>query len=112
MGCIMTGHLRGMGKQPGMFPDRERCRTKYIALARRTADLLDGKRKIKPGLMNRIGFSIMKHHTCRIITGKDTDQKYQAFERDHWEKKGWFRMSFKKAWEQEEALRERATAVF
>jgi multimeric flavodoxin WrbA len=111
MGCIMTGHLRGVGKQPGVFPDRERCRTKYVALARKVADILGGKRKINPRLMNRIGFSIMKHHTRRIITGKDIDQKYQAFERDHWEKKGWFNLSFKKALQKEKALPEQEKAA-
>jgi multimeric flavodoxin WrbA len=39
MGCIMVGDLRGIGKQPGCFPDRERCKIKYIALAQKVAEI-------------------------------------------------------------------------
>jgi multimeric flavodoxin WrbA len=106
MGCIMTGRLRGIGKQPGVFPDRENCKNKYVRLARKTADILGDKKNPSPSLVNRICFSIMKHHTRRIIKGKEIDDRYKAFEHAHWEKKGWFRMSFKKALEKEKALAE------
>ncbi len=97
MGCIMAGHLRGIGKQPGCFPDRERCRIKYRPLAKRTAELLGGNRKLRPGLMNKMCFMFMKHHTRRLGCDKKADSAYTDFEYQHWLEKGWFKMSFKKA---------------
>jgi 2'-5' RNA ligase len=64
MGCIMVGHLRGIGKQPGCFPDGDHCKTKYRAFAQKAAEILNGKRKVKPNILNRICFLMMKHQ-CR-----------------------------------------------
>lgn len=97
MGCIMTGRLRGIGKQPGCFPDREKCKIKYRPLARRTAELLCGKRKLRPGIMNRLCFMFMKSHTKRLCKNSAEGSGYTEYELRHWLEKGWFDMSFKKA---------------
>jgi multimeric flavodoxin WrbA len=104
MGCIMIGGLRGIGRQPGVFPDRERCRAKYVSLARKTAAILNGEKRVRPGLINRLCFLFMKHHTRKIMGIKDLDHKYAVYEHDHWEKKGWFKMSLRKALRHEKQL--------
>ena len=78
MGCIMVGHLRGVGKHPGFFPDREHCKEKYRSLAKKTADILSGIKKARPGIINRICFLFMKYHTRHLA--KNVDPKYTAYE--------------------------------
>jgi multimeric flavodoxin WrbA len=90
MGCIMVGHLRGVGKQPGCFPDRERCKEKYKGRAKRVAQILSGNRKIRPSLLNRVCFWMMKKH-------HHTDFEYQ-----YWKDKGWLSMSYQKAMRKEQ----------
>ena len=97
MGCIMVGHLRGIGKQPGFFPDREHCKENYKTLAKKVATILSGDRKAKPNIMNRVCFLMMKHHTRRLCTGKKDDSEYTAYEYQYWLDKGWFQLSYKKA---------------
>jgi hypothetical protein len=89
MGCIMVGHLRGIGKAPGCFPGREHCKAKYNGLARRVAAMLSGSRKIRPSIFNRICFWMMKKH-------HHTDYEYQ-----YWLDKGWFKLSYSKALQRE-----------
>lgn len=101
MGCIPVGHLRGIGKQPGVFPDRERCREKYRPLARKTARLLNGEARVRPGIFNRVCFAIMKHHTRSLLNAakgpRATDPAYTGYEHRYWQEKGWFRMSYRGA---------------
>jgi len=98
MGGIVVGHMRGIGQQPGFFPDRERCRSAYEPLARRVAAILDGSLRVRPGLLNIICFEIMKHHAQRTHrTAKRYDSSYTDFEHRYWEEKGWFGSSYRKA---------------
>lgn len=104
MGCIIVGHLRGIGKQPGFFPDRERCKLKYGSQAQKVADILSGKNKVKPSLFNIVCFSFMKHHNRRI--GKDKNSEaYSQFEYQYWLNKKWFQISYKKALKNEKEKR-------
>lgn len=96
MGCIMVGHMRGIGKQPGFFPDREHCKAKYRPLAKKVAAILSGDYKVNPTLFNIFCFTFMKHHTRRMGNDKNSDA-YAQFEYQHWLNKKWFQLSFKKA---------------
>jgi len=114
MGCIMVGNLRGIGKQPGVFPDRERCRERYRPLARNVAAILNGERKVKPGLFNTVCFMIMKYHTRRLIKAKkkgSTDTAYTEYEHRYWREKGWFHMSYRQALARETAAVPRESAT-
>jgi multimeric flavodoxin WrbA len=91
MGCIMVGHLRGIGKQPGCFPDREHCKAKYKTLAKKVAEILSGNHKVRPTILNHICFFMMKKHN------------HTAYEYQYWLDKGWFKLSFKKALQKEHA---------
>jgi multimeric flavodoxin WrbA len=90
MGCIMIGHLRGRGKQPGCFPDRELCKAKYRGLAKDVAEILSGNRKLRPSIVNRICFWMMKKH------------HHTDFELQYWKDKGWLSMSYSKALRKEQ----------
>jgi multimeric flavodoxin WrbA len=111
MGCIMVGHIWGKGSLPGVFPDRERCRAKYKKVARKVADLLCERRKVKPKIFNRLCFFLMKIHTRRVLESKTLNDKYKEYEHKHWQKKGWFNLSYKKALEKERANNLRTIAI-
>ena len=101
LGCIMVGHLRGYGLQPGFFVGRERCRKKYKSLAKNVADILRGDRRLKPGLLNTFCFWMMKHHNNRSYEKEGPD--YYVFERQYWADKGWTHISYKEAFKKERA---------
>lgn len=107
MGCIMVGHLSGIGKQPGVFPDRERCRDKYKPLARKVADILSGERTVRPSIINAVFFLFMKCHTRHLINlgekQTETDASYSEYEHRYWKEKGWFHMSYRKALSREKS---------
>lgn len=100
MGCIMVGHLRGIGKQPGFFPERENCKSKYRPLAEKVANILDGKSHVKPNLFNILCFSFMKLHTRRVCKDKNSNT-YAQYEYQYWLNKKWFQLSYKKALKKE-----------
>lgn len=89
MGCIIVGHLSGIGREPGCFPGREQSKAKYKALARRVAEMLRGSRTMRPSILNRICFWMMKKH------------HHTDFEHQYWSDKGWFRLSYSKALQKE-----------
>jgi multimeric flavodoxin WrbA len=105
MGFIVLGHLRGIGKQPGVFPDRERCKAKHEKLARRVVDILNGKRRLRPGMANRLCYLFMRHHTRRLVSERGADSGYRAYELQYWKGKDWFRLSYDKALQRENASR-------
>jgi len=106
MGCVVLGHLRGFGRQPGVFPDRERCRGKYEKLARRVVAIISGERRLRPRMVNRLCYLFMRHHVHRSIPERGTESSYQAFELQYWKGKNWFHLSYEKALRQECASRE------
>lgn len=93
MGAIIIGRLRGIADTPGHFPQQELCKEKHRKLAKKTADILNGKRKLKPRLKNEWFFYGMKQ--------KAKYAKNLPYEHKYWQEKGWFRLSYKQALRQE-----------
>lgn len=103
MGCVMVGHLKGTGQQPGFFPDRAIYKEKYRSLAKKTVNILNGKKHLKPGLINYWGYWNMKHHTrrCQKVGHKDGHWEYTEFEYRYWENKGWFHKGYHQVFREE-----------
>lgn len=98
MGGIVIGHLRGIGQQPGFFPDRKRCGELYRPLAQKVGEILSGKRHVTPGLLNVVCFEIMKHHTRRARrAGKEYKSNFTDYEYNYWKEKGWLNSSYRSA---------------
>lgn len=103
MGCVMVGHLKGIGRQPDFFPDRALYKEKYRSLARKTVDILNGKKRLKPSLVNFFAFWKMKRHTrrCQKIGNQDGHSEYTEFEYRYWENKGWFHKGYRQVFYEE-----------
>ncbi len=90
LGTIPIGHLRGIAYRPGEFPERNKIKEKYLRLAKKTALILKGQRKIKPKILNKYYFWGMKMKA-----------KYGAswlpFEEEYWKNKDWFDKTFSQA---------------
>lgn len=101
MGCIIIGHLKGIGQQPGFFPDRMKYKKKYKPLARKVASILKGDKRLKPHLINYLGFYNMRHHTKRCYNYglRNNNLEYTTFEYNYWKSKGWYKMSYYKAFQ-------------
>lgn len=98
MGCIVVGHVRGIGQQPGCFPDRAHCKSKFLPLAGKVAAILEGRRRIRPRLFNIICFEIMKHHARRSHrASQEYGSNHTEFEHRYWAEKGWLKSSYGKA---------------
>jgi multimeric flavodoxin WrbA len=93
MGLIIIGHLRGIADIPGHFPQRKKCREKHRKLAKKTANILNGKKQLKPRLKNEWFFYGMKQ--------KAKYAKNLPYEHKYWQEKGWFQLSYKQALRQE-----------
>lgn len=103
MGCVMVGHLKGIGQQPGFFPDRAAYKEKYRGLAQKTVDILNGKKRLKPGPINFFAYRDMKHHTrrCQRVGNQDGHSEYTEFEYRYWEDKGWFHKGYRQVFREE-----------
>lgn len=90
LGAIPVGHVRGLGYEPGNLPNREKYRRQYRKLAQKVADILNGKRALRPSLQNLWYFWGMK-----------SKAKYGAqwlpYEHEYWQKSGWAKLSYSQA---------------
>lgn len=90
LGSMVVGHLRGIGYKPGHFPNRERCKQKHRKLAKKVADILGNRKKVKPTWKNSFYFWAMK-----------SKAKYGGeqlrFENNYWREKGWLDLSYRQA---------------
>lgn len=99
MGTIIIGHLRGIADTPGHFPQREQCKEKHRALAKKAAGILEGKKKLKPRLKNAWFFYGMKQ---KAKYARET----LTYEHKYWKEKGWLQLSYKQALQREFAQNE------
>jgi multimeric flavodoxin WrbA len=93
MGAIIIGHLRGIADLPGHFPQREKYKEKHRKLAKKVADILEGRKQLKPRLKNTWGFYGMKW--------KAKYAKNLPYEHKYWQEKGWLQLSYKQALKRE-----------
>jgi len=91
LGAIPVGHLRGNAFKPGEFPNRIAVKEKNRKLAAKVVQILNGEKKIRPALMNKVFFWGIKQSM------KKNAQKRLKFEFDYWDKKGWFKKTYSQA---------------
>lgn len=95
LGTINVGKLKAIGcYKPGHFPNREKIKIKYAKLAIKTANILMNRIQPKPNFKNNWFFTGMKK---KAYYGKE----FLPYEYNYWESKGWFKLSYKKALQQE-----------
>lgn len=90
LGTVPVGHLRGTGYRPGELQNRDKIREQYRKLAEKTVRILNGRKKIRPGIMNHVYFTAMK---MKAKYGKGQ----LSYEYGYWQDKGWFKKSFRQA---------------
>jgi multimeric flavodoxin WrbA len=87
LGAVPIGSLRGIGFKPGELQNREELQAKCRKLAIKTVKILNGKKALKPQLMNSFFFWGMK---MKAKYGKS----YLKYEHNYWKEKGWFNKAY------------------
>ncbi len=87
LGTIPVGSLRGIGFRPGQLQNKTNIRNKYRKLAAKTCDILNGRKKLKPKLLNKFYFLGMK---MKAKYGKD----HLAYEYNYWKENSWFNKTY------------------
>ena len=89
LGGIPIGSIRAKAYQPNNFPKREFYLEKTKKIAKKVSLILDGKRKIKPVLMNKLFFWGIKMKIANNPTRL-------AYEHNYWKEKKWLNKSYSK----------------
>ncbi len=101
LGTVKLGGLRGIGYRPGEMPMRDAYRKRSATLARKAIAVLNGARRARPSMANRIAYLNMK---MKARFGA----KWLPYEHGYWKSKGWFSMNFGAAAKAESEARMRA----